>query len=358
MTIETGPNGAGPRGGLNGAEAIELSAQLAGLARAGLPLGASLAALADELPRGRLRRSMHELSRELDTGLAPGDALASEGGRIPAHLKGLVSAGVRTGRLGEVMGEFSQYAAIGVELRRRLKLNLAYPILSLLITLTLFSFVCVAVLPQFAAMFRDFGVPLPKLSLWIISFAGQSSPLWPMLGTIVFVVVALPLAVRVFAGPAAARGLASHIPLLGGVWRWSSLSEFCHLLGMLLDYGLPMPEALRFAGDGVQDANIDRAARRVAESVQHGHGLARAMARRGGFPPRLPRLLRWAENNGSLPDVLHMAGEMFAARASAHATFTAAVVSVLCFLAIVMGLFLFFLGVMLPTVNLISRLSG
>ena len=36
------------------------------------------------------------------------------------------------------------------------------------------------------------------------------------------------------------------------------------------------------------------------------------------FPAGLPRLVRWAERQGSLPEVLHMAGEMFEARAGAH----------------------------------------
>ena len=57
MSNSPGINGAGPGGGLSGREALELSELLAGLARAGLPLGPSLAAMAEELPRGRLRRA-------------------------------------------------------------------------------------------------------------------------------------------------------------------------------------------------------------------------------------------------------------------------------------------------------------
>ena len=75
MSNSPGSNGAGAGGGLNGDEAPELSAQLAGLARAGLPLASSLAALAEELPRGRLRRSMDDLARGLESGRPLGEAL-------------------------------------------------------------------------------------------------------------------------------------------------------------------------------------------------------------------------------------------------------------------------------------------
>ena len=125
---------------------------------------------------------------------------------------------------------------------------------------------------------------------------------------------------RLFLRPATARSLATFVPLLGGVWRWTSLAEFCHLLALLLEHRLPMPEALRLAGEGVQDSRIESTTRSMAEAVEDGKTLAQAMASRGVFPPRLPRLLRWAENQGSLPEVLHMAGDMFAARASAHSS--------------------------------------
>ncbi len=67
MSDHWGANGA--RGGLNGADTAQLSQQIAGLTRAGSPLGAGLAALSEELPRGALRRSMTELAHTLESGL-------------------------------------------------------------------------------------------------------------------------------------------------------------------------------------------------------------------------------------------------------------------------------------------------
>ena len=92
--------------------------------------------------------------------------------------------------------------------------------------------------------------------------------------------------------------------------------------------------------------------------MEDGKTLARAMPERRPFPPRLPRLLHWGEKRGSLPEVLHMAGEMFAARASAHSSFAAAALSVACFVLILLGVNLIILGLMLPMISLISRLSG
>jgi hypothetical protein len=53
-----------------------------------------------------------------------------------------------------------------------------------------------------------------------------------------------------------------------------------------------------------------------------------------------------------------MAGDMFAARASAHSSFAAAALSVACFVLVIIGVNLIVLGLMLPMITLISKLSG
>ncbi len=342
-----------PGGGLSGPEALELSAQIAGLARAGLPMAPSLSALAEELPRGRLRRSLRELARDLEAGRALPEAVQSQEDRIPPHLRGLMLAGIRSGRLGEVLGEFAGFAPVGVELRRRLWLKLAYPVVTLILTLAVFAFAGVFVLPQFQSLFRDFKIPMAPTSLAIIQFAAATAPLWPGLASIALAFTAAGLAARWLLPPATARGMASGIPLVGGVWRWTALAEFCHLLAILIDHHLPLPEALRLAGEGVQHDRLASVARGMAEGVEGGQDLGAAAARRRELPRGLGRLLRWGEDRGALPQVLHMAGELFAARASTHAAFVATVVTIACFFMIAIGAGLIVFGLAYPLLQVL-----
>jgi general secretion pathway protein F len=358
MMNAAGTNGDGSGRPLGGDETMELSAQLAGLAKAGLPLSTSLASMAEELPRGRLRRAMAELARGLEAGRPLEEAIADPRTHVPAPLRGLVVAGVRTGQLGEVLGDFSQYASAGVELRRRLRLSLAYPTLSLLITVAVFAFVAAVVVPQFEVIFRDFGIALPGVTVALIELGNRTASMWQTFMSLAVVALVVVAGANLLLPTATVRALAAQLPVIGGVWRWSALSEFCHWLALLLEHRLPLPEALRLAGDGVEDARLRAAAREMAEHVEEGRTLAQAMAASRPFPPRLPRLLSWSEKRGTLPEVLHMVGEMFAARASAHTGFAGAVLSVLCFLMILFGVALVFLGLMLPMITLISRLSG
>jgi type II secretory pathway component PulF len=165
------------------------------------------------------------------------------------------------------------------------------------------------------------------------------------------------LAARIFLKRPARRGLASRLPLVGTVWRATSLAEFCHLLALLLESDLPLPEALRLTGEGVQDADIDASCRVMADQVSSGRSLYQAMAQRKVFPLALPRLLRWAESQKTLPEVLHVAGSMFEARARSSSTFVGSVLTFICVMG-VLTMVLLIPALILPLVTLISRLSG
>ena len=139
MSESSDRNGAGGR--LTGAEASELSRHIAGLTSARLPLASGLVALGEELPRGRLRRSMNDLARTLESGVSLEQAVKDEHDKIPPHLRGLVIAGARSGELGAILSRFTQYSSIGAELTRTLWLSLAYPILVAVAAVALFVLV-------------------------------------------------------------------------------------------------------------------------------------------------------------------------------------------------------------------------
>ena len=347
----------GASGRLTGTEAADLSSQIAGLSRAGLPLAQGLEALSEELPRGRLKRSVHALALNLERGMPLEEAVKDQNGTVPPHLRGLVIAGARSGEMGNLLDRFSDHVRVGVELNRKLWLSLAYPIFTVGIALTLFALICRFVIAEFEGIFKDFAIPLPAITRALIALARVVNSLWE--SAIIVSAIGLGVVVlgRLLLSRPRRRSLAARLPLVGTVWRSTSLAEFCHLLALLLESRLPLPEALRLTGDGIEDADIQAASRVVAGEVELGKSLARSMANRAIFPVGLPRLLRWAENQKSLPEILHIAGSMFEARARSQASFVGVVLNFFCVL-MVFGMALVVPALVLPLITLISRLAG
>jgi len=106
-------------GELSSDEAIELAAQVAELARAGLPLSGGLRALAEEVGGGRLTRVLGSMADQLDEGATLGEVILAHHDVLPLHIRGLLTAAIKSGRLPEAMHEFVDIQRKRAELRRR-----------------------------------------------------------------------------------------------------------------------------------------------------------------------------------------------------------------------------------------------
>jgi type II secretory pathway component PulF len=314
--------------------------------------------MAAELSRGRLRSTLLGISNSLDAGLSVEEAVEAQGRAVPGHVRGLIEIGSRTGRIGQVLGRFVQYLDGGREIRQKLALSFAYPLISLFLSLTIFTLVCVFLVGMFEAIFKDFGVPLPIFTVALIRVARVFQVGWrPMVEAAVGLAL-LWLAARVVLSAPVRRSLLAGVPVLGDVWRNTSLAEFCNLLALLLESDVPLARSLELAGEGVGDTRLRKVSLSMTDEVAEGLPLSQAMERQAVFPLGLPRLLRWAEGHQSLPDALRMAGEMFGARARAQANFAGTVLGVLAVVSILAGITCAVVGLFLPLVTLISRLSG
>jgi type II secretory pathway component PulF len=358
MAEQNGQSNGESGGRLSADEAAQLTGQIADLTQAGLPLPSGLRALGEEVGSRRLRGTLNSLASSLDAGCSLEQAVASQGKRLPAQLRGLVQVGARTGRMGEVFGRFAGYVDSGVQLRRNFWLQVARPLFATVLSIVISVFACVLVMGQFKSIFKDFGLRVPLLTRLMFAISDALEVSWRPLLELVAGLVAIWCVVNWFVSAPVGRSLAARVPLVGPLGRWTTLAEFCHLLGLLLEAELPLSEALPMAAEGVQDADLIAACRAMSRQVASGESLATAFGVRSIFPKGLGRILSWAEGHRSLPEAMHMAGEMFAARARSQATFAATVLSVLSVIIILGGLGLIIPAVMVPMINLIQKLSG
>jgi type II secretory pathway component PulF len=339
-------------------DAAVLSEQIAGLTRAGLPLASGLQALGAELPRGKLRRMLGAVSRSLTQGASLDQAIAAQGTALPAHLRGLVLAGQRTGRTAEVLARFAGYVQIGAQVRRQLWLSLVYPVASIVLAVALLLFALIFLVSGFEQIFADFGIPLPLLSRGLIAVSNGIREKGYTLAEAGVVLGTIGVLAMVAFGPAVRRSVISRVPLVGPVWTWTSLAEFCHLLGLLLESEIPLAEAVPLAGAGVVDADIQAGARVITADLARGESLGKVIGRRSYFPAALGPIVAWAEQHQSLAEALHVLGEMFEGRARSQASFASMVFTALTVLLILFGVSAVVFGIFVPLLQMIQKLSG
>lgn len=343
-----------PKGRLNDAEAEVLANELSGLVRSGLPLSGGLRSLADELGPGRTTGVLRQLADYVDAGQPLESALGLIGGRLPSHLRGLVAAGVASGRLSEVLESYVDLRRDQAELRRRMWLAVAYPLLLLALLTAIFVLCGSFIIPIFSSIYRDFGANLPPMTKMIFSFSGPGmlyvlAPLAAVVGLFLFTIVG--------PSPYWMKLCIYEIPIFGPFWRWSRLLPCARLLAMLVDHGTPLPEALRLMGDGLADRQLAARCAAAAGQIEAGRTLGESLVGTGVFPLSAMPLLDWGARFGSLPTAIQFIGDSFESRTRLQVDM-AQMITVPGVLMVGVMVAIMILGLFLPLINLIEHLSG
>jgi type II secretory pathway component PulF len=353
-TSRTTRLGPGPRP-LKGREAAEIARQMGEMAASGLPLGGGLRAVALELrPRDPLRPRLRRMADDLDSGVPLIEVLNSQDDAFPAHFRGLVEAGLRSGRLSDLLGEFATSDRFGQELRRRVWLGLFYPLVLIGLCVVLLAAFSIAG-REILAVLRDFGASVPAPTTAVLSIAesvGQAG-WWALIGPILALVLILLLVRALFRDHERRRFLRAS-PLVGPMVRWTALAEFCRVLASLVEAGVPLPEAVPMAGRSSRDSVLALACESAASDLSHGRPLGDSLANHRILPPGFDRFLSWAEGYRSLPESLRLSQEMFESRARSQADFLVTFVASMALFLVLWGIAVALVCMLWPMVMLIN----
>ncbi len=336
-------------------EAGELAHRVAELSKSGLPLGSGLRALAEELPGRRLSQVIRGLADRLDSGNDLVAALESEGQSLPAHFRGLILAGVRSGHLPEVLEEFADIERSRMEMRRRIWISLAYPVILMAFMAGLAVLAHFYLIDAFKKVYEDFGTSLPRMTMLVFQISGPLA--WGNVG-LVAVFALFPLLHTVMPGARWTWPVLYRVPMIGPVYRWSHLSEFSRIMGLLLEQNVTIPDALRLSAAGLCNAQLARGCQHAAKDVEAGRALSESLAERKSFPPSLIPMLQWGQETPVLADAFRAAAVMFEGRAQAHGAVMQSVLAPLMFLVVLSFFWAFVIvALLLPLLSLIQKLT-
>jgi type IV pilus assembly protein PilC len=343
----------GPRGG-------DLTELVSEVTTASLPLAAGLHAYSQEAPSYRMRAALRRLSRDLDAGESLESALAEQGRLVPSYLRGLIAAGARAGRFGEVVEQHLLCLRRTRDVRTRVWLSLSYPVLLLLGATALLFVMLIWPVPMFRGIFEDFGIPLPgptrallglsDAALFVLHYWWPAVIILASAGTLVCLLRYIP------GRPTRAR-IFQMIPFVGTAIRFVSMSEFCSLLSILLECRVPLPEALRLTAGAIRDPNLAEGSRLLADDVEAGIDADDSVRHLPHFPLSLASMFRWSGREGALAQGLRAAGELFALQARVQAGVIGVLVQPFVFVGLAVAGGAVMTSLFLPLFSLLNELA-
>jgi type IV pilus assembly protein PilC len=294
------------------------SRQFATMVNSGLPILRALAILSEQTESNELKKILTQVRIDVEQGASLSGAMSKHPKAFSDLFLAMVKSGETGGVLDNVLLRLADLTEKEVELRRKIKSAMTYPIAVVVLVILLMSAMLLFVVPQFESIYAQLGgsLPLPTRILLGISRGVRTYWWMVLLGT-----VALVFGFRRWKKTAAGRQLLDsvklRVPIFGTLFHKTALTRFSSTLGMLLRSGVPILQALDIVSETVNNKVIARAVTDVQGSVREGESIARPLGKHAVFPPMVVQMLAVGEETGAVDTMLDKVSDFYSSEVEA-----------------------------------------
>lgn len=278
------------------------------LISAGVTVLEALETVAVQSEKRLLREALAAVGNNVRAGFALSVAFRAYPRVFPAVFTNTVAAAEETGALGESMKRLAEHFSREAAFREKIRQAMAYPALVTCLAITLALGLFAFVVPRFATLLADAGVPLPavtRLMLWAGGHALQVVLL--LLGA-----AAAGLALTRTAGRRGnAQKLLARVPVFGKLFSRAAAARACRSMALMVRTGIPVVRALEIAGEVAAFAPLKEELTASAETVRGGSSLAASLSGSRWLPPTGVKMAAVGEASGRLDEMLEQAALLF-----------------------------------------------
>jgi general secretion pathway protein F len=293
---------------ISAADLALITRQFATLIRSGLPVEEALQAVSQQTEKPRIKRMLVGVRARVMEGQSFAAAL-DDFPRVFSDLyRATIAAGEQSGHLEVVLDRLADYTDGRQALRQKVFLALIYPVLVIVVALSVVILLLAYVVPQVVQVFENIGQELPLLTQGLIAVSdfvrGNGV-------TLLVLIIALIVGFRLLLRKPGARRkyhrLQLSLPLFARLVRGLNAARFARTLSILTESGVPVLESLRISAQVVSNLPMRASVEETARLVREGSSLNKALERSGYFPPMTIHLIASGETSGRLEVMLDRA---------------------------------------------------
>jgi general secretion pathway protein F len=285
-----------------------LTRQLATLLRSGLPLEETLQAVAEQTEKARVQRIVLGVRSKVVEGHPLAEGLRDFPQAFPEIYRATVSAGEQSGKLDSVLERLADYTESRQVMGQQVSHALVYPIVLMVLSFAIVSFLLAYVVPQVVAVFESGHQELPVATRILIGASDLVRHYW-VYGLIVIAGVLWGFSRWVKAPEARLKvdRFLLRLPLAGKLIRGVNTARFSRTFSILTASAVPVLEALRISAEVVNNMPMRNAVEEAALRVREGAPIGKSLAARKLFPPMMIHLIASGESSGELEKMLERA---------------------------------------------------
>lgn len=307
---------AGIRARVSAGDFLLFNQQLAALLRAGIPILQSILMLRKRATNQRLRDVLADVEEKIRGGLALSAAFAAQGPIFPRIYTASILAGERSGALDEVLNRYVSYMRRGVELRRKIRGALAYPLLLLIASLAMVAFLTIYVVPRMSELFTGFNTELPTITIVVVGVSTwMASNLFWLAPLLLISGAALTVWSRTPQGKLAIDSILLKLPLVGTLLQQLSVAQATRSLATLLAGGITLVESWEIAAESITNRELRRKSSAILPLVREGQSFTDSLEAATWLPPLALDMIGVGERSGSLREMLDEVASFYDAEA-------------------------------------------
>jgi len=280
---------------------------------AGVPMVQAFEIIANGQTNPRMKNMLMDIKTNIEGGSTLAEALHKHPVQFDELYCNLVKAGEQAGVLDTVLDTIATYKENIESLKSKIKKALFYPAMVMTVALVVSAILLLFVVPQFEAVFANFGAQLPAFTQMIVNMSRFMISYWWLVlmwvvGSIAAVVILYKRSPK-FAHFCARAVL--KLPIVGKILHESAIARFARTLAVTFAAGVPLVEALDSVGKATGSPVYNDAVKRIREDVAVGHQLQLAMRQTNLFPNMVVQMVAIGEESGALDKMLFKVADFY-----------------------------------------------
>jgi type IV pilus assembly protein PilC len=272
------------------------------MSEAGLPVLRNLRILANQWPEGRFRDAIIDSADMVEEGQTLSDALAQSPEVFDELYVNMARAGEAGGVLDTVLNRLSNFLERQQTVRDKTKSALTYPIVIFIVAIGVVSALMLFVIPNFADLYKDMDMVLPKITQVMIAISEAFTNYW-------YIILGLPvlgwmghmaLYRRMYGYRYTWHSWLRKLPIVGTLVAKSQISRFTTTFGTLISSGVPHLEAFTITRGALSNEVYREAIEDIREEVREGEGIAISLESSQVFDDMVVSMVEVGEETGEL----------------------------------------------------------
>lgn len=284
---------------------VVFSRQLSVMVGASISIVRSLRTAARQTTSPKLRSTVLDIAAEVEGGVRLSDAFAKYPHIFGSFYVNMLRSGETSGKLDEVLHYLADQQEKDLDLRRRVKGAMTYPIFVLIMLFIVGTVMMVFVVPKLTAVLRESGADLPVTTKALIAVSDFFVRFWYLIiGGVVGAVTGGRALYRTPGGKRFLDKVTLRIPVFGPLFRKIYITRITHSLSTLIEGGVDMVTSLKVVAGVVGNEAYREALVQTVQEVSAGNTMASALKGRKEFPDMVTQMIAIGEETGKLQQVL------------------------------------------------------